>query len=110
MAPSHDATESENRENDLDSVARRLEDGEAWTVDKRVERIEVEPESVGAAIVSLDGSVRLVADHADLDASDNLTFYRDGSEIAHATVVGVPLEVPTLVRRAAEHGEWGTWE
>jgi hypothetical protein len=95
---------------DLDAPARRLEDGEAWTVDSRVERIYVRPNDDETALVSLDGSVRLVVDHADLDGSDNVTFYRDGSPVAHATVVGVPLEVPNLVRRAITHHERGTWE
>jgi hypothetical protein len=78
---------------------------------KRIEKISVEPVPSGdAAAVELGDAVRVVADHADLDGSDNLTLYRERTSVAHAKVLGVPLEVPNLVRRAVEYGETGVWE
>jgi len=92
---------------DIDGVApalREVDDPDA------VERIEVRPDGDETALVTLDDSVRLAVDHADVDGSDNLTLYRDGSSVAHVKVLGVPLEVPNLVRRAIENGESGVWE
>lgn len=76
-----------------------------------IETVDVEPTPDGeAAVVELDsGVVRIVADRVDLDGSDNLTFYRENRSVAHAKVLGVPLEVPNLVRRAVKHGERGSW-
>jgi len=75
-----------------------------------VGRIEVQQNSDETALVTLDGSVRLAVDAADVDGSDNLTFYRENSSIAHVKVLGVPLEVPRLIRRAIEHSERGVWK
>lgn len=79
---------------------------------RRVERIEVGPHGSNSdtAVVTLDGATRLVVDRADVDGSDNLTFYRENVSVAHVKVLGVPLEVPNLVRRAIQHLETGVWE
>ena len=92
---------------DLDGVAPVLQDDEDLDT---VERIEVEPSGDETALVTLDGSVRLVVEAADVDGSDNLTFYRESDSVAHVKALGVPLEVPRLVRRAVKHGERGVWE
>lgn len=79
----------------------------------KITTVTVEPKETPegrVAVVRLDDAVRVVTDYADLDGADNLTFYRNGYEIADAKVLGVPLEVPTLVQRAIDHGETGEWE
>lgn len=79
--------------------------------ERHVKVVDVEPTSNDRdrAVVTFDGAVRIVCDHADVDGSDNLTLYRDAESVCHAKVLGVPLDVPNLVRRAIKYGEHGSW-
>jgi len=87
------------------------QDTDAMTEVNTVDRITVRPSTVQGsdhAIIEMNG-IRIIAERADLDGSDNLTFYRDNVSIAHVKVCGVPLEVTNLVRRAIQYGETGEW-
>ncbi len=73
------------------------------------DEIEVEPAKVGGYAIVRTGDVEIVAEGAHVDEKDRLALRAHNRTIARIETALPPLDVPNLVRRAAEYDEPASW-